>query len=207
MDLVVDVSPSQQPSTVSFGVIAESALTKPVRQTVVLTILASPAQRLNLDASINVVYRDDLGTPRYILDMSVTNREPVALLVTPSLQSNLSWPASFQPTTLSLTPNAQGQDQGQVVPTVGFDPNGSYPAVVRFRSADGRFLDVPVTLSKAGGSFLSGLVTFGDAGAFLARLFNGVFEPFWWYVGVALLLLAVAALFFGAMHWHVSRGG
>lgn len=207
VDLVVDVSPTQQPATVSFGVVAESALTKPVRQTVLLTVLASPAQRLNLDVSINVVYRDDLATPRYILDMSVTNREPVALLVTPSLLSNQSWPASFQPTTLSLTPNAQSAEQGQVVPTVGFDPNGSYPAVVRFRSADGRILDVPVTLSKQGGSFLSGLVTFGDAGAFFARLFNGRFETIWWYIGVALLLLAVAVFFFGAMNWHLSRGG
>jgi len=207
VDLVVEVAPSVPPSTVVLSVVAQSALTLSARQNLLLTVVPSPADQLNLDVNVQVTYREENGQPRFILDASVTNREPVALLITPSFVVNENWPASFQPRSLSLASNGQGQIQGQVVPT-NFDPNRTYPATVRLRSADGRVKDVPIELSRQGGSF-TGFASLGDASKFFNDLFSGRWtgNDFWWYVAVFLLLLAVAAFFFAAMHWYLSRGG
>ena len=207
VDVVVEVASSVPPSTVVLTVVAQSALTRPARQNLVLTVVPSSADQLNLDVNVQVTYREENGQPRFILDTSVTNREPVALLITPSLVMNESWPASFQPRSLSLAPNGQGQFQGQVVPT-NFDANRNYPATVRLRSADGRVKDVPIELSRQGGAF-TGFVGFNDAAKFFNDLFSGRWfgNDIWWYVIVFLLLLAVAGFFFAAMHWYLSRGG
>ncbi len=207
IDLAIDVASSVPPSTVVLAVVAQSALTREARQTLLITVIPSTADRLNVDASVRVTYQEDNGQPRFILDTDLVNREPVALLLTPSLVMNESWPASFQPRTLSLAPNGQGQVQGQVVPT-SFDAQRTYPAIVRLRASDGRFKDVPIELSRQGGLF-TGFLSLGDAGKFFNDLFSGRLseDGIWFYVGVFLLLLAVAALFFAAMYWHVFRGG
>ncbi|MBI2446185.1 hypothetical protein HYV43_07395 [Candidatus Micrarchaeota archaeon] len=207
VDLVIDVGASVPPSTVVLAVVAQSALTREARQNLLLTVVPSTADRLNVDASVQVTYREENGQVRFILDTSLTNREPVALLLTPSLVLNESWPASFQPRTISLAPNGAGSVQGQVVPSA-FDAQRSYPAIVRLRSADGRFKDVPIELSRQGGLF-TGFLGLGDAAKFFNDLFSGRLseDGLLFYVGVFLLLLAVAALFFAAMHWHVFRGG
>jgi len=207
VDLLVDVAPSVPPSTVILAVVAQSALTREARQNLVLTVVPSAADRLNVDASVRVSFQEENGQARFILDVDLTNREPLALLLTPSLVMNESWPVSFQPRSISLAPNGEGRVQGQVVPTA-FDAQRTYPAVLRLRASDGRFKDVPVELSRQGGIF-TGFLSLGDAGKFLDDLFSGRLseDGIWFYVGVFLLLLAVAALFFAAMHWHVFRGG
>ena len=107
VDLAIDVASSVPPSTVVLAAVAQSALTREARQTLLITVIPSTADRLNVDASVRVTYQEDNGQPRFILDVDLVNREPVALLLTPSFLMNESWPASFQPRTLSLNPTAR----------------------------------------------------------------------------------------------------
>ncbi|MBI4360344.1 hypothetical protein HY572_01065 [Candidatus Micrarchaeota archaeon] len=198
--LQLEATPATPTGTYVLDIIAESPSTLAAKQKVPVTVLASAAQQLNIDVQATQInLKVESNASRFVIDATITNLEPVALSLTPSIVMDENWAYAFQPQVISLAPQGQGQIQGQITPTA-LEPGKKYPATLRIRASDGRVKDVPLELSDQGGSILGGLVTFGEIsfGDFTVSLLLLV---------LLLLLLAAALFLLAAGNRFGSRGG
>ncbi len=179
--LNIQATPGTATGTYSLDIVAESPGTLAAKQKALITVLPSTAAQLNVDVAAQIAFKKDGNVSRFILDLDLTNREPVALTLTPTVEMQQPWPSAFSPATVSVAPDGTGQTQGQVVPTV-IEPGRDYPGTLRIRASDGRFKDVPIVLNDQG-SILGGLIVFGEGTLTLIGL------------AIVLFLLAVAAFF------------
>lgn len=191
VQLLASAGPDANTGDYQVRIKADSASATANEQTLILSAVLSTASPINLAVELKPFEFTQQTATKITLRTNVTNNEPTAQTITPSLALSANWANTFEPSTATI-PAKQSQEFTATITPFDFNDTTTYNATLRLKNQDNKVNTIPLKISRQNANPLTGYVTFASSNIIILAV-------------VLLLLIAAFLLFLAAKNRHAQR--